>query len=254
LPFRYRHPSTVPVRDADAPAAPQPTGRESGGLHSPDGRPWSGVERVEADVIRVTTLTALFVQANEIRCPHIVRSSSVPVQKDIGPWQVEGDLVETDALKAYAVSERLIIADEVRAMVIKKLTKPHRWAGAGGSSPVRKSGHAHEGVRGSERGGPGFLRALPGCHSADDGEPVEAAWRSARVPPSPPITPPGGRGSCWEAPRSGRCSSLGGTVRHFLGGDRVAPSTWSRHESSWFGCRPRPYRQRVRNAWCGSLR
>jgi hypothetical protein len=126
-----------PLREASAQSAAPAPRADEGGLHSPDGQPWSGAERVDADVIRVTTLTALFVEANEIRCPHIVRSKSVPVQKDIGPWQVEGDLVETDALKAHSVSARLIIADEIQAVVIKELTTPHRWAGAGGASPVR---------------------------------------------------------------------------------------------------------------------
>lgn len=96
-----------------------------------------GAERVDADVIRVITLTALSVEANEIRCPRVLRSSSVAVEKDIGPWQVEGDVVETDALRAHAVTARLIVADEIQAVVIKKLAKPHRWAGAGGASPVR---------------------------------------------------------------------------------------------------------------------
>jgi hypothetical protein len=132
--------AAAPARDAAIPTAhstPPSPRPDHGGPQSPDGRPWQGAEKVDADVIRVTTLTALYVEANEIRCPHVIRSKSVPIQKDIGPWQLEGDLVETDALKAHSVSARLIIADEIQAMVVKKLTKPHRWTGAGGAAPVR---------------------------------------------------------------------------------------------------------------------
>ena len=109
----------------------------SKGLRSPDGRPWTGAERVDADVIRVTTLTALFVEANEIRCANIVRSQTAPVPKDVDPWLVSGDLVETDDLLAHSVVARLIIADEIRAKVLRKTKLPHRWSGAGGPSPVR---------------------------------------------------------------------------------------------------------------------
>jgi hypothetical protein len=130
--------AAAPPRATAVVAATPPSPRPSApGIQSPDGRLWRGAERVDADVIRVTTLTALHVEANEIRCPSIVRSKSLPVPKDIGPWQVEGDLVETDALTAHSVSARLIIADEIQANVVDKLAKPHRWAGAGGPAPVR---------------------------------------------------------------------------------------------------------------------
>ncbi len=96
-----------------------------------------GAERVEADVVRVKTLEALLVEANEIRCPHVVRSKFPPVQKEMEPWQLEGDLVEADRLKAHVVVARLVIADEIEAMVVKKAAKPYRWPGAGGSQTVR---------------------------------------------------------------------------------------------------------------------
>jgi len=117
--------------------APPPSSPDRADLHSPDGRPWSGAERVDADVIHVKTLIALFVEANEIRCPRVIRSDSVPIQKDIAPWQVEGDLVETDVLVAHVVTARMIVADSVRAKVIRKFTKPHHWAGMGGPVQVR---------------------------------------------------------------------------------------------------------------------
>jgi hypothetical protein len=104
---------------------------------TPDGRPLSGVERVDADTIRVKTLVALGVEANEIDCPHVVRSASAPVPKDVGPWQLEGDLVETDFLLAHTVSARLIVADEIQARTVTKVAQPHLWAGAGGPAPIR---------------------------------------------------------------------------------------------------------------------
>ncbi len=119
-----------PASPAPSPPTPEP-------LRSPDGRPWAGAERVDADVVRVRSLSALLVEANEIRCPHVVRTSGPAVKKDIDPWRVEGDLVETDALVAHTVSARLIIADEIRAMVVRKLEHPHHWAGGGGPSAVR---------------------------------------------------------------------------------------------------------------------
>jgi hypothetical protein len=127
----------VPALVTATKVATPPMSPDHGDLHTPDGRPWSGAERVDADVIRVKTLIALFVEANEIRCPHVIQSKSVPIQKDIAPWQVEGDLVETDVLVAHSVAARLIVADEVRAEVIRTLTTPHRWRGIGGPSQVR---------------------------------------------------------------------------------------------------------------------
>jgi hypothetical protein len=127
--------ATVPARAPGSPTRPVPS--PPSGLRTPDGEPLWAAEKVDANVIRVTSLSALLIEANEIRCPHVIQSSSVPVRKDTGPWQVEGDLVEADVLSAHSVSARLIIADEIRAKVIRKVKTPHRWSGAGGPSPVR---------------------------------------------------------------------------------------------------------------------
>ena len=56
---------------------------------------------------------------------------------DLDPWLVSGDLVETDDLWARSVVARLIIADEIRVKILRKVRTPHRWEGAGGPSPVR---------------------------------------------------------------------------------------------------------------------
>ena len=45
---------------------------------------------------------------------------------DLDPWLVSGDLVETDELSARSVVARLIIADEIRARIIRKVRIPHR--------------------------------------------------------------------------------------------------------------------------------
>ena len=66
----------------------------------------------------------------------MVRSKSASVPKDIEPWLIEGDVVEVDQIMAHTVSARLIVADEIDAIVVKRLHKPHRWAGAGGATPV----------------------------------------------------------------------------------------------------------------------
>jgi hypothetical protein len=42
-----------------------------------------------------------------------------------------------DALKAHSVHARLIIADEIEAMIVKEIKKPYRWSGADGAHPVR---------------------------------------------------------------------------------------------------------------------
>ena len=131
------HPQFRPDAISTDRAAPPSTPGPPEGLRSPDGRPWMGAERVDADVVRVKTLRAAFVQANEIRCANIVRFRTAPVPMDLDPWLVSGDLVETDDLRARSVVAHLIIADEIRAKIIRKVKTPHRWAGAGGPSPVR---------------------------------------------------------------------------------------------------------------------
>ena len=131
------HPLSRPSATSTDRAAPPSVPDPPEGLRSPDGRPWTGAERVDADVVRVKTLRAAFVQANEIRCANIVRSRTAPVPMDLDPWLVSGDLVETDELSARSVVARLIIADEIRARIIRKVRIPHRWEGAGGPSPVR---------------------------------------------------------------------------------------------------------------------
>lgn len=101
-----------------------------------NGLTWISGERVDADVVHTKKLAALFVEANEIRCPRVIRSKSASVPKDIKPWLIEGDVVEVDEIKAHSVSARIIVADEIDAIVVKRLDKPHRWAGAGGATPV----------------------------------------------------------------------------------------------------------------------
>jgi hypothetical protein len=133
--------AAMPAADAEGsadratrgPAAPS----DDVGVRTFDGMTWASGERVDADVVRAKKLTALLVEANEIRCPRVVRSKSAAVPKDIKPWQIEGDVVEVDHLEAHTVSARLIVADEIYAVIVKKLTKPHRWGGAGGATPVR---------------------------------------------------------------------------------------------------------------------
>ena len=131
------HPLSRPSSTSTDHAAPPSVPGPPEGLRSPDGRPWTGAERVDADVVRVKTLRAAFVQANEIRCANIVRSRTAPVPMDLDPWLVSGDLVETDDLWARSVVARLIIADEIRVKILRKVRTPHRWEGAGGPSPVR---------------------------------------------------------------------------------------------------------------------
>src|SRR4051794_39016905 len=68
----------APVADAAsnreaAGAVVRPPPADRGDIRLPNGEPWRGAERVEADVIRVTTLTAISVSANEIRCPRVTR-------------------------------------------------------------------------------------------------------------------------------------------------------------------------------------
>ena len=53
---------------------------------------------------------------------------------DLDPWLVSGDLVETDELWARKVVARLIIADEIRVKILRKVRTPHRWA-----EPVNES-------------------------------------------------------------------------------------------------------------------
>jgi hypothetical protein len=81
-------------------------------------------------------VAALLVEANEIRCSRVIRSKSASVPKNIEPWLIEGDVVEVDEIMAHSVSARIIVADEIDAIVVKHLGKPHRWAGAGGATPV----------------------------------------------------------------------------------------------------------------------
>jgi hypothetical protein len=98
---------------------------------------WVSGERVDADVIRVKRLKALLVEANEIRCPDVVRSKGAPVAKDLAPWRIEGDIVEVDRLNAHTVSARLIIADSIYAVIVRRLAKTHHWAGEGKAPQVR---------------------------------------------------------------------------------------------------------------------
>ena len=106
------------------------------GVRTHDGTTWVWGERVDADVVHAKRVAALFVEANEIRCPRVIRSKSASVPKDINPWLIDGDVVEVDELWAHSVSARIIIADQIDAIVVKHLGKPHRWAGAGGATPV----------------------------------------------------------------------------------------------------------------------
>ena len=106
------------------------------GVRTHDGTTWVWGERVDADVVHAKRVAALLVEANEIRCPRVIRSESASVPKDINPWLIEGDVVEVDEIWAHSVSARIIIADEIDAIVVKHLDKPHRWAGAGGATPV----------------------------------------------------------------------------------------------------------------------
>ena len=106
------------------------------GVRTHDGTTWVSGERVDADVVHAKKVAALLVEANEIRCPRVIRSKSASVPKDIKPWLIEGDVVEVDELRAHSVSARIIIADEIDAIVVKHLGKTHRWAGAGGATPV----------------------------------------------------------------------------------------------------------------------
>jgi hypothetical protein len=123
--------------DAGAASSKVQASADDIGVRSHAGRTWVSGERVDADVVHVKRLAALIVEANEIRCPHVVRSRSPSVRKELEPLLIAGDLVEVDELEAHAVSARLIIADEIRAVVIRHLSDTHRWAGAGGGAPVR---------------------------------------------------------------------------------------------------------------------
>ena len=76
-----------------------------------NGMTWISGERVDADVVHTKKLAALFVEANEIRCPRVIRSKSASVPKDIKPWLIEGDVVEVDQIRAHSVSARIIVAE-----------------------------------------------------------------------------------------------------------------------------------------------
>ena len=80
------------------------------GVRTHDGTTWVWGERVDADVVHAKRVAALFVEANEIRCPRVIRSKSASVPKDINPWLIDGDVVEVDELWAHSVSARIIIA------------------------------------------------------------------------------------------------------------------------------------------------
>lgn len=98
----------------------------------------SNVEWVDADVIRVKSIDAISVEANEIQCPRIVHAMG-GVAKDMGWRRLEGDVVEMDELYAHHVTARLIIAEQITALVIRRRpkSKTYRWGGAGSGAEVR---------------------------------------------------------------------------------------------------------------------
>ena len=75
---------------------------------------------------------------------------------DLDPWLVSGDLVETDELWARSVVARLIIADEIRVKILRKVRTPHRWDGKrpslgllghlGHLAEGRYRGRGHDGI------------------------------------------------------------------------------------------------------------
>jgi hypothetical protein len=108
----------------------------SPGLFVFDSKVVSFVEWVDADVVRVKSLYALSVEANEIRCPKVQKSQG-PVPKNMGWRRLEGDIVEVDSLYAHHVTARLVIADEIVARVVENHAKPYVWRGAGSGALVR---------------------------------------------------------------------------------------------------------------------
>jgi hypothetical protein len=125
----------APARDAGAPADGPTPGAEHISVY--DGRSHVAVEWVDADELRVKRLRAISVEANEIRCPRIERTRFPPTRKEEGWLRAEGDLVEIDEVEAHHVRARLVVADEIEAVAVKRVAKPHRWAGAGAGPRVR---------------------------------------------------------------------------------------------------------------------
>jgi hypothetical protein len=106
------------------------------GVNSPDAASdkeeplqFAMVEWAEADTIHAVSLWAISIEANEIRCPHITRTRSFPVPKDMGWRRIEGHEVQLRTLWAHHVRARLIVADKINATSIRKLAKPYVWSG-----------------------------------------------------------------------------------------------------------------------------
>lgn len=138
------HPGSGDALRLETPAVPADAGVSASSLpatRTPDPE-WqtfrrdydsSNVEWVDADVIRVRTLDAVSVEANEIRCPRIVHRMG-GVALDMGWRRLEGDVVEMDKLYAHHVTARLIIAEQITALAIRRRpkSKTYRWGGSGG--------------------------------------------------------------------------------------------------------------------------
>jgi hypothetical protein len=147
--------SAAPAATGTAPSAAAAVGKPLATVShvdspSPTQDRWS-VEWVTGDTIRVDSISAITIEANEIRCPHIVQSQGNPVPKNMGFRGLEGDLIEGKSLVAHHISARLIECTEITASKVRRVKTPYRWPGADPkANPVRNRAVAADGSRSSD--------------------------------------------------------------------------------------------------------
>jgi hypothetical protein len=94
-------------------------------------------EIIEADTIIVGHLYAISIEARELRSRHKQTSDSIATFKDVGMNVLQGDIVEGDWIHAHHVRARLIIADSVEAVTIRKLRGALEWTSSADAGLVR---------------------------------------------------------------------------------------------------------------------